>query len=128
MIEAVQNILAVVRDTLAWVPAPLVGAGMLALAALIALSIHRTIIRLLRRLLRERHPYVRSFLTGTMSLTRLALLILALFIVLPATPFDSDVEGIIAKLLLLATIVLVGWAAFTAVNMAADLYLMRFRL
>ena len=70
---------------------------------------------------------MRSFLTATMSLTRLGLLVLALFVVLPVTPFDREVEIVIAKVLLLVTIVLVGWAAVTAVDMTADIYLLRFR-
>ena len=128
MFEAIRDFLSQLRDYVTWMPDWLIGVALLTLAAVIALSIHRTLIRLARRLLRDRHPYVRSFLTATMSLTRLALLVLALFIVLPAAPFDPDVQIIIAKLLLLTTIVLIGWAAITAVDMTAEIYLMRFRL
>jgi small-conductance mechanosensitive channel len=100
----------------------------LAIAAVIALSVHRTIVRLLGRLVRDRHPQLRSFLNNTMGLTRLALLVFALFIVLPATPFDALTTEVIAKLLLLAAIALIGWGAITAVNMTADLYLLRFQI
>src|SRR4051794_10326231 len=85
-------------------------------------------LRLVRRLLRDRHPYVRSFLIWTTALTRVALLIVAMFVALPATPFDSDTTAIIARILLLGTIAAIGWAAIAAVNMSADLYLLRFRL
>ena len=71
---------------------------------------------------------MRSFLAWTTGLTRMALLIFALFVALPATPFDSDTTAIIARILLLATIGIIGWAAIAAVNMSADLYLLRFRL
>ena len=71
---------------------------------------------------------MRSFLAWTTGLTRMALLIFALFVALPATPFDADTTAIIARILLLATIAVVGWAAIAAVNMSADLYLRRFRL
>ena len=128
MFDGLRDILTDLRDYVAWAPDPVVGATMLVLAAVIGLSIHRTVIRLARRLLRDRHPYLRSFLASTMGLTRLALLVLALFIVLPATPLDTDVQIVIAKLLLLVSIVLIGWASIIAVNMTADLYLMRFRL
>ena len=128
MFEAIRDFLTELRDYLTWAPDWLISAVILALTAVIALSIHRTIIRVARRLLRDRHPYVRSFLTATMPMTRLALLVLALFIVLPAVPFHPDLEVVIAKLLVLTTIVLVGWAAITAVDMTADIYLMRFRL
>src|SRR5262245_2562552 len=128
MFDDTRYLLTELRDYVDWAPDWMVATGMLVLAALIALSIHGTIIRLLRRLLRDRYPYVRSFLTSTKGLTRLALLALALFIVLPATPLDPDVRLVIARVLLLASVALVGWAAITAVNMAADLYLLRFRL
>src|SRR5881275_3093324 len=87
VLEALQNGMIGLRDTLAWAPDNVAGALLLALAALIALSIHRTMLRLLRRLLRDRHPYMRSFLTSTTALTRMALLIFAMFVALPATPF-----------------------------------------
>jgi small-conductance mechanosensitive channel len=128
VLEALQSGLTGLRNGLSWAPDNVVGLLILGLAALIALSIHRTMLRLLRRLLRDRHPYLRSFLTPTTALTRVALLILALFIALPATPFDSETTAIIAPILLLATIGAIGWAAIAAVNMSADLYLLRFRL
>lgn len=128
MLEAFQKGLTSLRNTLAWAPDDLVGLFILAVAALIALSIHGTILRLLRRLLRDRHPYVRTFLTWTTGLTRMALIVFALFVALPATPFNTDTTLIVAKLLVLATVVLIGWAAIAAVNMTGDIYLRRFRL
>jgi small-conductance mechanosensitive channel len=128
VLEALQRGLTGLRNSLAWAPDNLVGLFILALAALIALSVHRTILRLVRRLLGDRHPYMRSFLTGTTGLTRMALLIFALFVALPATPFDADTTTVIARILLLATIAVVGWAAVAAVNMTAEIYLRRFRL
>src|SRR5882757_4888557 len=128
MSEAIRGAVMQLNDALEWAPPGLVGAALLLIAAVLALAVHRTVVRLVRRFLRDRHPYLRSFLTGTNSITRLALLVLALFVVLPATPFDADTRIAIAKLLALVAIVLIGWAAITIVNMSADLYLLRFRL
>ena len=128
MLEALQKAMTGLRDALAWAPDNIVGVLLLALAALIALSVHRTILRLRRRLLRDRHPYLRSFLTWTVGLTRVALIIFALFIVLPATPLDEETIAVLARILLLATIIVIGWAAIATVNMSAELYLLRFRL
>ena len=128
MLDAVQRGMTGLRDVLAWAPDNVVGALLLALAALIAISVHRTILRVLRRLLRDRHPYMRSFLTWTVGLTRMALLILALSLMLPLTPLDAETIAIIGRILLLATIIIIGWAAIATVNMSAELYLMRFRL
>jgi small-conductance mechanosensitive channel len=126
MFEDIRTALTELRDYVAWAPDWLVSAAMLALAALVALAVHSIVIRLILRVMRERHPNLRSFLAGTKRITRLALVILALFIVLPAAPLDFNVESIIAKVLLVATIALVGWAAITVVDMSANLYLMRF--
>jgi len=128
MLEGIRGGLSDLRDLVAWIPDPVAGILMLVFAALIALAIHGTAVRLVRRLLGDRHPFLRSFLSSTRGLSRLALLVLALFIVLPATPFEGDTEIIIAKILVLAAIGLLGWAAITAVDMTADFYLMHFRL
>ena len=126
MFEAIRTSLTEWRDYVAWAPDGLVGSAMLALAALLALAIHSMLIRLLRRLLPDRRPHLRSFLSGTKGLTRLALIILALFIVLPAAPFDVEVESAVAKVLLVVAIALSGSAVVTVVDMTADLYLKRF--
>src|SRR5215468_2002854 len=128
MLETIRGGLSDLRDLVAWIPDPVAGILMLVFASLIALAIHGTAVRLVRRLLGDRHPFLRSFLSSTRGLSRLALLVLALFIVLPATPFEGDTEVIIAKILVLAAIGLLGWAAITAVDMTADFYLIHFRL
>ncbi len=128
MVDAVDLGLTTLRNALDWAPDNVVGMLILAIAAVIALSVHGMIVRLLGRLVRDRHPQLRSFLNNTMGLTRLALLVVALFVVLPATPFDAVTTEVIAKLLLLAAIGLIGWGAITAVNMTAHLYLLRFQI
>ena len=126
MFEAIRTSLTEWRDYVAWAPDGLVGSAMLALAALLALIVHGIVIRLMLRLLQDRRPHLRSFLSGTKGLTRLALIVLALFVVLPATPFDFEVESVVAKVLLVIAIGLLGWAVLTVVDMTADLYLTRF--
>jgi small-conductance mechanosensitive channel len=126
MFEAIRTSLTEWRDYVAWAPDGLVGSAMLALAALLALVIHSVLLRLLLRLLRDRRPHLHSFLSGTKGLTRLALIVLALFVVLPAAPFDFELESVVAKVLLVAAIALSGWAVVTVVDMTADLHLKRF--
>jgi small-conductance mechanosensitive channel len=128
MFETIRGGVTQLSEFFAWAPDSVVGAAILLIAAVIAVSLHRTVVRGVRRLLRDKHPYIRSFLAGTDAITRLALLVLALFIALPATPFDPDIREAIARILALVTVVLIGWTAITVVNMTADLYLMRFRL
>jgi small-conductance mechanosensitive channel len=123
-----QSLLTAVRDFLHWAPSDLVGVIVLGLAALIALLVHLVLSRLVRRILGERHPYLASILAGTAAPTRVAFLVLALFIALPIAPFDDNTRGAIATALLVAAILLLGWIAITATHIAADLYLHRFRV
>jgi small-conductance mechanosensitive channel len=127
MFETLTNALVELREALAWAPDHVVGALILALAAVFALSIHGTIRALFRRLLRNR-PYARSLLGRTTRLTQTALLVIALFVALPATPFDPETTATLARILLMASIALLGWLAITIVNTAVDIYLLRFRL
>ena len=116
------------RDFLHWAPDNLVGAVILLLAAIIALVAHAAVGRLLHRIVDARHPYLAGVLTGTRHLTRLAFLVVALFVALPVAPFDPGVASGLAHLLLVAGIVLIGWIAITASHIVAELYLRRFQL
>jgi small-conductance mechanosensitive channel len=71
---------------------------------------------------------LRTVLGATKGPTRLALLLVALAVALPATPLSDDAQAYLARLLALATICLLGWAAATVLGIAADLYLLRFRI
>jgi small-conductance mechanosensitive channel len=98
------------------------------MAAAMALAFHRAIVAGLRRLLRDRHPYIRLFLGRTRGLTRLGLLVLAVALAAPAARLPVDVEAALLHLLLLAVIGMVGWAIIIAIAMASEVYLMRFRI
>jgi small-conductance mechanosensitive channel len=122
------EIFVALRDALALAPSGVIGALILALAAVIAIAAHEIAARLVRRLLGSRQPYLRSLLSATNGLTRLALLILALVVVLPVAPIDPTAITVLARILSLATITLLGWIAVTATHVTGDLYLRRFRL
>ncbi|MEX1083653.1 MAG: mechanosensitive ion channel domain-containing protein, partial [Xanthobacteraceae bacterium] len=90
-------------------------------------ALHGLVTRLLERVAAF-HPYARSVLTGIQGPTRLAFIVIALFAALPAAPLDPDSSEVIARLLLLTVIGLIGWAAITALNTTANIYLLRFRV
>jgi small-conductance mechanosensitive channel len=96
-------------------------------AAVLALAVHWIAVRLLRPLLSERHPYWSALLRATDGPTRLALLVAALAIAMPIAVFDPDVADLLAKILSIATIVLIGWIAVTAGHLAGELYMARAR-
>ncbi len=117
-----------IKDWLAWLPDQLVALVIVALAVALALSLHKSARRLLRHMLAERHPYVLSVFTQMHGVTRLGLLILAMIVVIPVAPLGPDTAGWLARLLLIAIVGLIGWAAITALHIAADLYLRQFRI
>jgi small-conductance mechanosensitive channel len=103
-------------------------AALLVGAGIIARLLHAAILALARRALGSRQPFLRTALGATKGPTRLALLLVALAIALPATPLSEDTQAYLARLLALATICLLGWATATVLQIAADLYLLRFRI
>jgi small-conductance mechanosensitive channel len=128
MFESIQNALVTVRQTLDWAPDAAVTAVIFALAAGLAIGLHSLLIALFLRVFGKRRPYIRSVLISTRGPTRLAFLVIAAFVALPTAPLEPDVRSIVVRILLLATIGLVGWVAVIAVNTAASLYLLRFRV
>jgi small-conductance mechanosensitive channel len=128
MFESIQNALITVRQTLDWAPDAAVTAVIFALAAGLAIGLHSLLIALFLRVFGKRRPYIRSVLISTRGPTRLAFLVIAAFVALPTAPLEPDVRSIVVRILLLATIGLSGWVAVIAVNTAASLYLLRFRV
>jgi small-conductance mechanosensitive channel len=126
--QTAQASLNALRNALSFAPPWAVSFIVLVTAAIVALLFHAIILALALRLLRGRRPYLRSILQATKNPTRLGLLLLAVAIALPTAPLGAETTGILAKCLGLATICLLGWIALTAVNIATNLYLMRFRL
>ena len=116
------------RDWLAWLPDPVAAVLIIVVAALIALVLHGWVRRLLRRALALRYPVLFTAVTQMRGLTRLALLMIALAIALPVAPLAPETRFWFARILLIAGIALVGWAAMAALHIAATFYLRRFRL
>ncbi len=81
-----------------------------------------------RRLLAGRYPNALAIFTRLRGITRLALLIVAMIIVLPVAPIPPEFADVLARVLMVAVIGLIGWAAITALQISADVYLRRFRL
>jgi small-conductance mechanosensitive channel len=126
--DSLRAALTSVKDLLDWLPDPVVALFVFAIAVLVALALHRWARRLARRAFGERYPYVFSVVTQTRGLTRFALLIIAMIIAIPVAPLQADTAALLARLMGVAVIGLVGWAAIIALHIAADFYLRRFRL
>ncbi len=109
----------------AWMPDPLKAALMMMLAAGLALLLRRTALRALRRLISPKYAFLRSLVEATSTLSRFALVIIAVAVVLPIAPLGAEPQRIIAHLLFAAFIVLLGWSAAIALTLATNLYLRR---
>ena len=126
--DSIRSALDTFARWLAWLPDPAVAIIVIALAVTIAFSLHRWARRLLRAALAPRFPYALTVLQQMRGVTRLGLIILALSVSVPVAPIDSETAEWIGKLMLIAVIAMVGWAAITALKIGADLYLLQFRI
>ena len=93
---------------LAWLPAPLVGLIVITLAVAIALALHLWARRLTRHLLGGRYPYALTVIRRLRGVTRLAIVILALIIVLPVAPIPGELRFALVRILIMAIIGLIG--------------------
>jgi small-conductance mechanosensitive channel len=125
--DRLHDVITRIDSALGWVPEWVVALVLLAFASAAALAIHALLVYAARRSL-VRHPFVLSMLRHTRGPSRLALMIVAWLIVLPSAPLDDRIAAVVGHLLSLSIVVLCGWIAMRAVNVAATLYLRRFRL
>ncbi len=113
-----------------WGPGWLSGVATLAAAAAVALLAHWLSLRLVLRVPvpGRARGFLQTFVATTTGPSRLALVVLALWAALPSTNFPQGVSGSIGQALLAGLIVLLGWSAMRALEVATTLYLRRFRL
>jgi len=117
-----------IRDHVAWAPPWVVGLVLTAIALAAALGLHDLLVRAVRRTLSRRSEFTRSLVVRTRGPSRLALVIFALAWVTQIAPLAPRDSRFIQHGLLVAFIVLVGWAALAAVDIGAALYMKRFRV
>jgi small-conductance mechanosensitive channel len=87
-------------------------------AVVAAVSLHAATFALLRRVFKG-NGMARTILNRIAGLTRLAAILLALVVVLPAAEFDAEFATTTRQLLKVGMIILLGWSAMIAINAAA---------
>jgi small-conductance mechanosensitive channel len=117
-----------IRSLSVYFPDWLISAVVLASAALIALLFHRTFMRMVRRLIGQQHIFVQSLISRVFGATRFALVLAAVALVLPIVPLSGATALLIAEALAVCLVLLIGWAAITAIELAGDFYVRRFRI
>jgi small-conductance mechanosensitive channel len=122
---SLQELLAEIGHKAAWIPNWAIAVAAFAIAAGLALAVHGAVVRIVRRMLPADFVFAKTLIDATHRLTRVGLMILALAIVLPAVPIGPHATRIIAHVLFVGLIVLLGWAATTALTLATDYYLRR---
>jgi small-conductance mechanosensitive channel len=120
-----RDLLAKADEYLPWIPNWLWAALMLVTAAVLALLLHRAAVRLIRRLIPPSYVFLQSLISATDGPIRMALVIVAVGIVLPAAPLERDAQAAVGRALVVAFIVLVGWSSTAAIALASDFYLRR---
>jgi small-conductance mechanosensitive channel len=126
--QNLQSELRAFRNALSFAPPWAVSFVLLVSAVAVAWLSHAAILAAAQRILRGRRPYLLSMLNATKNPARFGLLLFALAITLPTTPLGPETRTVLAQCLLLATVFLLGWIATAALEIAATIYLRKFRL
>lgn len=117
-----------IRDLGHYLPGWLISLVVLTAAAALALFFHRTIMRLIRRLIGADHLFVQSLISRVFGATRFALVLAAVALALPIAPLSHATALLIAQILAICFTLLTGWAALMAIELAGDFYIRRFRI
>ncbi|HEY2135785.1 MAG TPA: mechanosensitive ion channel family protein [Xanthobacteraceae bacterium] len=123
------EIQAAVTDTvtaLSFLPGWAVATIVLVLTVVLASGVHAVLVRMARRAF-ARRSFLLSLVARAGGPVRLAFVVLAVVVVLPALPFDPAAKIWAVTALRAVFMILVGWVALVAVDIAATIYLLRFQ-
>lgn len=96
-------------------------------AVIAAVVVHWLAFRVLHHIVSGDGPF-RAILAGIRGPTRLAAILLGLFIVLPAADFDPAISDVLRRALSIGTAILFGWSAIIAINATAKWVTRKHRL
>jgi small-conductance mechanosensitive channel len=117
-----------ILKVIAWLPDWLVAATVLLATAGLALLTFRLLRGALHRAVKFDHPFLHTLLERASNLFQFAVMLLATNVVIPVLPLDNGVEGTLHRLLTAAFVVLSGWIAALASDLAIDRYIGRFKI
>src|SRR5258708_1486957 len=119
---------ALLQRTFGFVPEWVIGLGLVCLAIVCALFVHRIVVALAKRAIGLRRSIAIPILDATTGPTRLAICLAAVAFVLPLAPLSDELRDTLTHLFVGASIALIGWILVRAVDLTASRYLQRFRL
>jgi len=111
-----------------WAPPWLVSALLIVVAIVIAVSAHAIVVQLVRRALSRHGAFWQPLIARTRRPTRLAFIVAALGPAVAAAPMTAGQAASAKHLLIVMFILLLGWMAMTALDIAAALYLRGFKV
>ncbi len=116
-----------IEARLAWLPTWAQETTLLAGAIALALLLHAAAEWLFQGIARGRSDFVQAFFKRTRSVRRS--IVIALFVagVIAAAQLPDDNRTLLARLLVIAFILIAGWAILIALDLASDFYLRRFK-
>jgi len=124
-----ETLVADLQQAFSWAPAWVFSLVLMTLAVVIALVAHSVLVRLVQRgLKRKEDAFWRPLLVRTRKPGRLAMIVVALGAAADLAPLTVRQTSFMQHVLLVAFIALVGWAMLTATEIAAALYLRRYRV
>jgi small-conductance mechanosensitive channel len=113
----------------AWAPPWVFTLALMVLALVAALAAHALAVRIVRRTTRgSSDGFWRPLLVRTTGPSRLAMVVAALSAALAASPLTGRQTAFAQHALAIAFVVLLGWTVVIAIDVAAALYLRRYRL
>jgi small-conductance mechanosensitive channel len=125
LVETLKNL----RPWFAWAPPWVFTLVLVALALVVALSLHSLGVRVVQRSLRgDKAAFWRPFVVRTRGLGRLVLVVAALSAALGASPLTRSQTALVQHLFAIAIVVQFGWAAMVAIDIGSALYLRRYRV
>lgn len=127
-----QATLETIQQQFGWLPGWAISLTVLGLGLAIALAVHTGAVAVVRRALArapQKHgEFWRPLIVRTQGPGRLALIIVALAWASRLAPLPSAYAGLLQHGLLIAFIVLLGWTAVTAMDIASALYMRRYKV
>lgn len=123
-----ENFIGRLSDAIGWVPAWSITATMLVAVAIAAVVFHGVALRILTAAFSRRAIYVQTLLRRTQRLTRVITIFAACALVLQAAPLSEEARSLWSSVLGAALFAIAGWIAISAVHIASDVYLARFRI
>ena len=111
-----------------WLPVWTVNLLVLAVGATAGLLAHQVLVIGVRRALGARDTFPRQLLQHTRRPSRLAFVIFGIALAATAAPLSQIEVDVLRRVLLIGFIVLCGWAALTALDVATLVYSRRFKI